>query len=73
VDWYGFDNYPNGFDCTDPSLWQEVPTHYSSSRVVAPYSPIYIPEFQGGALDPWGGVGLDKCGQLTGPEFVNVS
>ena len=30
------------------------------------------PEFQGGAFDPWGGPGYDKCAQLINDQFANV-
>jgi hypothetical protein len=43
--------------------------HYLQIFTMANYST----QVSGGALDGWGGVGLDKCWQLTGPEFVNVS
>ena len=29
-------------------------------------------QFQGGAFDPWGGAGFEKCAQLTGPEMERV-
>jgi beta-galactosidase GanA len=34
--------------------------------------PLYTPEFQGGAFDPWGGPGYDKCAQLINDQFANV-
>ncbi|MEU6285424.1 beta galactosidase jelly roll domain-containing protein, partial [Streptomyces sp. NPDC047028] len=34
--------------------------------------PLYTPEFQGGAFDPWGGPGYDKCAQLINDKFANV-
>ena len=37
-----------------------------------PSEPFYIPEFQGGAFDPWGGPGYDACAILTGADFENV-
>lgn len=37
-----------------------------------PGQPWYMPEFQGGAFDPWGGPGYEACGVLTGPDFQDV-
>ena len=34
--------------------------------------PLYTPEFQGGAFDPWGGPGYDKCAQLINDQFADV-
>src|SRR5262249_51489590 len=34
--------------------------------------PLYTAEFQGGAFDPWGGPGYDKCAQLINDQFANV-
>ena len=31
-----------------------------------------MPEFQGGAFDPWGGPGYNACAVLTGPDFQDV-
>ncbi|THH31612.1 hypothetical protein EUX98_g2597 [Antrodiella citrinella] len=39
---------------------------------VNPSQPWYMPEFQGGAFDPWGGPGYDACELLTGPDFQDV-
>ncbi|PSS38122.1 hypothetical protein PHLCEN_2v29 [Hermanssonia centrifuga] len=73
VDLYGFDAYPNGFDCANPSQWSELPNYFvSAHESSAPWAPMYLPEYQGGALDSWAGDGYDLCEQLTGPEFANV-
>ncbi|KAI0783507.1 glycoside hydrolase family 35 protein [Abortiporus biennis] len=73
VDLYGFDSYPNGFDCAHPPQWSELANYYiSGHQNSAPWAPVFFPEFQGGALDGWQGVGYDGCEQLTGPEFANV-
>jgi hypothetical protein len=58
VDIYGHDSYPLGFDCANPSVWPagNIPTYFHASHVQqSPSSPFAIPEFQGGAFDPWGG------------------
>src|SRR3954452_15311663 len=65
----GPDAYPQGFDCSNPSRWNGVPDisyDHPAGR------PLYTPEFQGGAFDPWGGPGYDKCAQLINDQFANV-
>ncbi|AGL16766.1 beta-galactosidase [Actinoplanes sp. N902-109] len=65
----GPDAYPQGFNCSNPSVWQGVPDigyDHPAGR------PLYTPEFQGGAFDPWGGPGYDKCAQLINDQFANV-
>jgi beta-galactosidase GanA len=65
----GPDSYPQGFNCSNPSQWSGVPDisyDHPAGR------PLYTPEFQGGAFDPWGGPGYDKCAQLINDQFANV-
>ncbi|HVV17920.1 MAG TPA: beta-galactosidase [Pseudonocardiaceae bacterium] len=65
----GPDSYPQGFNCSNPSKWNGVPDisyDHPAGR------PLYTPEFQGGAFDPWGGPGYDKCAQLINDQFANV-
>jgi beta-galactosidase GanA len=63
----GQDNYPLGFDCAGTSTFGQ-PYGYPSY----PGEPIYIPEFQGGSFDGWGGSGYADCYTMTGPDFENV-
>jgi beta-galactosidase GanA len=63
----GQDNYPLGFDCADTSNFGQ-PYGYPSYTG----EPIYIPEFQGGSFDGWGGSGYADCYTMTGPNFENV-
>jgi len=63
----GTDNYPLGFDCADTSSFGQ-PYGYPSY----PGMPVYLPEFQGGSFDGWGGTGYDNCYTMTGPDFENV-
>ncbi|KAM5536286.1 hypothetical protein V8D89_010063 [Ganoderma adspersum] len=75
VDLYGFDNYPQGTisGCFDPDAWSPVTTDYHSYHLSAnPAQPLYMPEFQGGLFDTWGGVGYDGCAALTDPAFQDV-
>jgi beta-galactosidase GanA len=65
----GPDSYPQGFNCSNPTRWNGVPDisyDHPAGR------PLYSPEFQGGAFDPWGGPGYDKCAQLINDQFANV-
>ncbi|KAH9913003.1 uncharacterized protein BXZ73DRAFT_107089 [Epithele typhae] len=73
VDIYGMDAYPQRFDCSHPSVWNPVVTNYHQYHSeVNPSQPWYMPEYQAGAFDPWGGPGYDACFELTGPEFEDV-
>jgi beta-galactosidase GanA len=63
----GQDNYPLGFDCANTASFGQ-PYGYPSY----PGMPIYIPEFQGGSFDGWGGSGYANCYTMTGPDFENV-
>ncbi|MFZ1993488.1 MAG: beta-galactosidase [Solirubrobacteraceae bacterium] len=65
----GPDSYPQGFNCSNPSQWNGVP---NISYDHPADKPLYSPEFQGGAFDPWGGPGYDKCAQLINDQFANV-
>jgi beta-galactosidase GanA len=68
VDISGTDNYPLGFDCSDPSNFGQPQSGYPSY----PGEPVYLPEYQGGSFDGWGGAGYDDCYDMTGPDFENV-
>ncbi|MEU9385716.1 beta-galactosidase, partial [Streptomyces sp. NPDC048279] len=65
----GPDSYPQGFDCSNPAKWNGVP---DISYDHPAGKPLYSPEFQGGAFDPWGGPGYDKCAQLIDDRFADV-
>ncbi|MCJ1312607.1 hypothetical protein MMC25_006281 [Agyrium rufum] len=75
VDIYGFDGYPLGFDCANPTVWPAgaIPTYYLGlHQQQANSTPVTISEFQGGSFDPWGGKGFDACAQLLNNEFERV-
>lgn len=75
VDIYGHDGYPLGFNCSSPSTWPDgaLPTDWRMlHEQQSPTTPYSILEFQGGAFDPWGGVGFAKCTSLLNPEFERV-
>jgi beta-galactosidase GanA len=63
----GTDNYPLGFNCANTSNFGN-PGGYPSY----PDMPVYLPEYQGGSFDGWGGSGYDNCYTMTGPGFENV-
>ncbi|GAB3984340.1 beta-galactosidase [Actinoallomurus acanthiterrae] len=65
----GMDSYPQGFNCSNPSRWNGVP---DISGGKAGGKPLETAEFQGGAFDPWGGPGYDKCAQLINDQFADV-
>ncbi len=65
----GPDSYPQGFNCSNPTQWNGVP---DISYDHPAGKPLYTPEFQGGAFDPWGGPGYDKCAQLINDQFADV-
>ncbi len=65
----GADSYPQGFNCSNPTHWNGVPD-ISYDHVAG--KPLETAEFQGGAFDPWGGPGYDKCAQLINDQFANV-
>ena len=53
VDVYGFDSYPQRFDCANPDVWNPLQTDYRTYHAETnPKQPLYIPEFQAGAFDP---------------------
>ncbi|CAE6542312.1 unnamed protein product [Rhizoctonia solani] len=73
VDLYGWDAYPLGFDCTTPSVWKEVDPYMDSyHQNVNPAEPLYLAEYQGGAIDFWNGPGFGACYDLVNEQFANV-
>ncbi|KAJ5611498.1 beta-galactosidase, partial [Penicillium herquei] len=79
VDIYSFDFYPLGWSTapTDPSDWSALENplllyNYSVHEEQSPTTPFSISEFQGGAPDSWGGVGVDTSAAYIGAEFARV-
>ncbi|QRW10069.1 glycoside hydrolase family 35 protein [Ceratobasidium sp. AG-Ba] len=81
VEVYGVDSYPQRFDCSNPDIWNPVVTTYHDFHTrTNPHEPLYIPEFQGGSFDAWGGgikhgwagAGYEACRELTGAAFAQV-
>lgn len=76
VDIYGHDAYPLGMNCTDPTYWPDgdvLPTNWRETHLEqSPSTPYMLVEFQGGAYQPWGGDGFEKCAEFTNHEFERV-
>ncbi|KAJ7638480.1 glycoside hydrolase family 35 protein [Roridomyces roridus] len=77
IDIYGYDSYPNGFNCSFPDDWlsgavDSTEYFWGAHLQYSPQSPNAVFEFQGGSLDAWGGAGYENCAQLTGPAFERV-
>ncbi|PJN40256.1 beta-galactosidase [Streptomyces sp. CB02959] len=70
LDIEGYDAYPQGFNCSSPDKWQGLPDLSGEKK---PGEPLFLAEFQGGAFDPWGGPGYDKCRQLTNGDFEKAA
>ncbi|KAL4733988.1 glycoside hydrolase superfamily [Aspergillus similis] len=72
---YGLDNYPSCWSCipsdcstSNPSFTlMDYTEHFSE---VSPKQPSMMPEFQGGALNPWDGP-AEGCEAKTDESFVN--
>ncbi|KAI1407154.1 glycoside hydrolase family 35 protein [Hypoxylon sp. FL1857] len=79
VDIYGLDDYPFqwGNGCSNPSNWSRgiFPLslfNYTTHLLYSAATPFAVTEYQGGAPDPWGGVGLEQCAALVNNEFARV-
>lgn len=75
VDIYGHDAYPLGMNCTDPTYWinDALPTNWRETHLNQSAStPYMLVEYQGGAFQPWGGDGFEKCAEFTNHEFERV-
>ncbi|KAK7188532.1 hypothetical protein DPSP01_005498 [Paraphaeosphaeria sporulosa] len=73
VDIYGLDSYPGGMSCTNPNSGFNLPyTYYQWFHDVSPSQPQYLPEFEGGYFQPWGGYFYDTCQAEHSPEFADV-
>ena len=76
---YATDTYPAGFDCNRTSFpgltdyrFLRDGTSFNPPRPGVGNRPFFFAEFQGGAFDPWGGPGYDRCRALTGPAFERM-
>ncbi|HEV2783812.1 MAG TPA: beta-galactosidase [Actinophytocola sp.] len=69
-DLYATDTYPAAFDCNRTSF--PAVTDYRFLRPGVGNRPFIWGEFQGGAFDPWGGPGYERCRTMTGPTFERM-
>ncbi|PMD45496.1 glycoside hydrolase family 35 protein [Hyaloscypha variabilis F] len=75
TDIYGIDSYPFRYACNTPYFWPTIrwPTTWQTNHTEwSPTTPFAILEFEGGAGDPWGGVGEDQCAILVNNDGVRV-
>ncbi|RAR00432.1 glycoside hydrolase family 35 protein [Stemphylium lycopersici] len=73
IDIYGLDSYPGGMSCTNLNTGFNLPkTYYQWFQEVSPSQPEYLPEFEGGWFQPWGGFFFDQCLAEQSPEFADV-
>jgi beta-galactosidase len=73
VDVYGLDSYPGGLSCTNPDAGFElIRTYYQWFQNYSFTQPEYLPEFQGGYFQPWGGSFYDDCSSSLDPDFADV-
>ncbi|KAA8908987.1 beta-galactosidase [Sphaerosporella brunnea] len=80
LDIYGLDHYPECWSCDLAECTAtngnghhafSVFEYYTHFQQTSPTQPQFMPEFQGGAYNPWGGP-QGGCASNTGTEFVNV-
>ncbi|EAL88520.1 hypothetical protein KXW98_002339 [Aspergillus fumigatus] len=73
VNIYGLDSYPGGLSCTNPnSGFNLVRTYHQWFQNYSFTQPSYLPEFEGGWFQPWGGSFYDTCATELSPEFPDV-
>jgi beta-galactosidase len=73
VNVYGLDSYPGGLSCTNPNTgFKLVRTYYQWFQNYSFTQPEYMPEFEGGWFQPWGGSFYDTCATELSPEFPDV-
>ncbi|KAH7100287.1 glycoside hydrolase superfamily [Auriculariales sp. MPI-PUGE-AT-0066] len=77
-DIYGVDSYPNCWSCdfSECTQWGDVEEfkvqdYYSHFALISPTQPSFLPEFQGGSYNPWGGP-QGGCRESNGPDFVSM-
>ncbi|OJJ45756.1 hypothetical protein ASPZODRAFT_68809 [Penicilliopsis zonata CBS 506.65] len=75
VDVTGLDSYPACWTCATAACGDVVPyevvDYYAYFQYSQPTLPSFMPEFQGGGYNPWGGP-EGGCENATGTEWVNL-
>jgi beta-galactosidase GanA len=73
VNLYGLDSYPDGTACTEAqSGFNVVRNYYSWFQNYSFTQPEFLPEFQAGRTQPWGGFNYDECLGRLDPAFADV-
>lgn len=73
VNVYGLDSYPGGLSCSNPdSGFRLVRSYYQWFQNYSYTQPEYVPEFEGGWFQHWGGNFYDDCEAELSPEFADV-
>jgi len=76
VDLYAYDSYPYGFACCHQ--WYDehfhgIDTWESALRSTLKIAtPMFVSELQGGAFDPWGGVGYDQVAKTLDGDWLTA-
>ncbi|KAG9094270.1 hypothetical protein FS749_012782 [Ceratobasidium sp. UAMH 11750] len=74
-DIYGLDSYPACWSCNLDECGNVKPftvvSYHEHFDKVSPTQPSFLPEFQGGSYNPWGGP-QGGCSSNMGPDFANV-
>ncbi|KAF8762012.1 beta-galactosidase [Rhizoctonia solani] len=74
-DIYGVDSYPSCWSCNLDECGNVKPftvvSYHEHFNEVSPTQPSFLPEFQGGSYNPWGGP-QGGCASNMGPDFANV-
>ncbi|PGH12864.1 hypothetical protein AJ80_06573 [Polytolypa hystricis UAMH7299] len=79
VDVYGVDSYPSCWSCNldectgtnGEYVAYKVMNYYDHFEQVSPTQPEFLPEFQGGSYNPWGGP-EGGCPDDIGADFANL-
>ncbi|OCL15181.1 glycoside hydrolase family 35 protein [Glonium stellatum] len=73
VNIYGLDSYPGGLSCKNiNSGFNIVRTFYQWFQNYSFTQPEYIPEYEAGYFQPWGGYFYDQCLAEHDPAFADV-
>ena len=69
TDFYAYDSYPLGFTCNGKR--NALSDHEAEFRAIAPTTPQFITEAQGGAFTPWGAPFTPSaCAKFADPAFT---
>ena len=73
VNVYGLDSYPGGTKCNNPtSGYSVVRNYYQWFQTTSFTQPEFLPEFEGGYFQPWGGFNYDTCMAELSPNFPDL-